>query len=72
MSDREYEYCNGKRCLSRREAGEAVNGVANTNHRHHQKRVPKRAYQCPDCGFWHLTSHSDHTKQISKGKFYSD
>ena len=72
MSDREYQYCNGKRCLTRREAGEAVNAVAEVNHRHHSKKVPKRTYRCPDCGFWHLTSQADKTKRLSKGKFYND
>ena len=72
MAFDEYQYCNGKRCLTERQAGEAINAVAEVNHRHHSKKVPKRAYPCPDCGFFHLTSQAEKTKRLSKGKFYKD
>ena len=45
---------NGKRCMSRREAGELVNKF----HRHHNccKKYPRRVYLCVSCGTYHVTS----------------
>lgn len=53
---REYELCDGKRCLSRREANEVVNAARNHHRSAHRKDIPKRAYECPKCGKWHTTS----------------
>jgi hypothetical protein len=30
--------------------------------------VPKRAYKCDDCGYWHLTSKNDYKKPEKKPK----
>lgn len=58
---REYEtqerqYCNGKLCLSKAEAHSRINGTKRRQHHYSSKRIPVRAYLCPDCGCYHLTS----------------
>ena len=54
--ERDYQLCNGKRCLSRREANQMISDAHRRNHNHHSKRIPKRAYYCEACGTYHLTS----------------
>jgi hypothetical protein len=64
MSDTEYRLCDcGKRCLSRREAHQAINDAKKRQHIMHMKRIPRRAYRCDICGTWHTTSQPNRTKQ---------
>lgn len=64
MSDTEYRLCPcGKRCLSRREANQAINDAKMRNHIQHRKHIPKRAYYCDQCGTWHTTSQPSKTKR---------
>ena len=49
-------YCNGYLCLSEAEAHARINGTKKRQHWLHSKVIPKRAYRCPDCGCYHLTS----------------
>lgn len=50
------EYCGGKLCLSESDAHSRINGTKRRQHTHSSKVIPKRAYLCPDCGCYHLTS----------------
>ena len=50
----DYELCDGKRCLSRREAGEAINHAKKSHMG--MKKIPKRAYRCRKCGTYHTTA----------------
>lgn len=52
----EARYCGEKLCLSKADAHARINGTKKRQHMVHSKVIPKRAYQCPDCGCWHLTS----------------
>lgn len=54
--EHEQEYCGGKLCLSEAEAHARINGTKKRQHSCHSKVIPKRAYRCPDCGCYHLTS----------------
>lgn len=54
--EREREYCHGKQCLSQIEANAMIHSIKRHQHTAHSKVIPKRAYRCPDCGCWHLTS----------------
>lgn len=61
MSD--YTLCEcGKRCLSYREARQAINDAKRAQHIRHMKKIPKRLYRCAICGTWHLTSVPDRTR----------
>jgi hypothetical protein len=71
-AENNYQYCNGKRCLTERQAGMALNGVSKCNHREHHKKVPRRKYYCRACGFFHLTSQSEKTKKIAKHDYDFD
>lgn len=65
MSDTEYRLCRcGKRCLSRREANQAINDAKRRNQTLHMKRIPKRAYFCDMCGSWHTTSQVHKTRHL--------
>lgn len=62
--EREREYCHGKQCLSKAEAHSMIHGIKRRQHYLHSKVIPKRAYQCPDCGYFHLThlpAHREYT-----------
>jgi len=54
----DYQYCNGKMCLSYREAHERMNTTRKRQHFVHSKTIPKRAYKCDVCGYYHLTHHA--------------
>ena len=54
--EHEQEYCHGRLCLSEAEAHARINGTKKRQHWLHSKVIPKRAYRCPDCGCYHLTS----------------
>lgn len=42
---------------SQREANEVINSFHKSHLRGRTgKKIPCRAYRCPDCGMWHLTS----------------
>ncbi len=56
--DESHETCGGKVCFSYREAHTVLNGTKRRQHYSHSKIIPKRAYKCPDCGWYHLTSDS--------------
>jgi len=59
----EYTLCEcGKRCLSYREAHQAINDAKRAQHVRHMKHIPKRVYRCQICGTWHLMSIANHTK----------
>jgi hypothetical protein len=50
-------FCGGKLCITTEaEANARLNGTRKRQHFVHSKIIPKRAYRCPDCGCWHLTS----------------
>jgi hypothetical protein len=64
MSDQEYTLCRcGKRCLSRREANQAINDAKRCNQVRHMKHIPKRAYRCPLSDTWHTTSQPERNKR---------
>lgn len=48
--------CNGKLCLSYREAREMIRSAHRGKVGHHSKKIPCREYYCQDCGTYHLTS----------------
>ena len=50
------EICDGKLCLSYRQARQIINDTKRRQHRNHSKKIPKREYICPKCGCYHLTS----------------
>ncbi len=52
----ERQYCHGKLCLSKAEAHSRINGTKRRQHAYSSKKIPVRAYLCPDCGCYHLTS----------------
>jgi hypothetical protein len=58
--------CNGKACLSYREARAVITDAKRFNHLRHSKRIPKRAYFCKECKQWHLTSMS-YYKEFDRG-----
>lgn len=49
-------HCNGKMCLSYREAREMINAAHRCRWGHRKGKIPVREYYCPDCGTYHLTS----------------
>lgn len=59
------EYCGTKICMSYREAHERLNGTKKRQHRVHSKVIPKRAYKCKLCGYYHLTSQSYNGKEYA-------
>jgi len=54
--EHEQQYCHGKLRLSKAEAHSMIHGIKRRQHYLHSKVIPKRAYPCPDCGYYHLTS----------------
>jgi len=56
VADDRRRRCHGKICYSFREAHEQINLTKHRQHGMHSKKIPKRAYTCPVCGCWHLTS----------------
>lgn len=64
-TNEEYEICNwtNKRCYSQKD----VNGVLRSAKRHPRtSNIPKRAYHCNYCGYWHLTSTINHSHMQKK------
>jgi len=47
------EYCNGKKCYDKKGA------ITAKNYRYHEAHIELRIYECPDCGFYHLTKTPD-------------
>lgn len=56
--------CDKKSFLTFEAATTCINHIKKTqrNAMSNKKRIPKRAYRCPDCGLFHLTAHK--TKAI--------
>jgi len=52
--------CSGKKCYTKNE----ISHVRKAIYRDRTKRL--RAYQCPQCFMWHLTSVLDNTSQHKK------
>lgn len=49
-------FCGGKLCITTEtEANSRLNGTRKRQHFVHSKMIPKRAYRCETCGFFHLT-----------------
>lgn len=63
MIDRPRCASTGYICYSYREARQTLNDAKRNNHRNHIKVIPKRCYQCPDCGCYHLSSQPEHSKK---------
>lgn len=64
------KYCNfcGKECLSQREASTLLNSFK--KHQQGHKHIPKRAYYCDKCGWYHLTHQVCKMKDSKRGNKY--
>ncbi|CAK0774890.1 hypothetical protein CCP3SC15_5040001 [Gammaproteobacteria bacterium] len=62
------QLCQGKRCMSFREAHQLINDVKSRNQRNHSKKIPKRVYRCPMCGTYHVTSQQLTDKPWTNGR----
>jgi len=54
--DREIRMCTGKTAYDKRGAQTAINHFNRTRRGRHGNAEALRAYVCPYCGSWHLTS----------------
>lgn len=42
--------------LNKKDANRALKTISESNRRNTKGKKPIRSYECPHCGFWHLTS----------------
>lgn len=51
------QYCSttNKVCYSQKEASEVITQIKNSRNHARKRSIPKRAYFCKFCHFWHLT-----------------
>jgi hypothetical protein len=47
-----------------RDRDQALRSVRLIQGRSGRQRLPRRAYQCPDCGGWHLTSRAEWSEAV--------